>query len=120
VQQLHHLENFLKAPLSEVDWWESDVDDASSTASSSEEDEGKEARRFRNLGFRAWSQGREAWREAGRKDYVPKLHHPLPSPFKKELVKCLAQRRQFELSQRIPLRDMIDAYAEVWNDSASE
>jgi hypothetical protein len=113
-------ENFLKAPLSESDWWESDADDSSSTASSSEEDEGKEARRFRNLGLHTWSQGRKAWREAGREDYVPKIRQPIPSSFKKELVKCLAQRRQFELSQRIPLGDMIEAYTEAWNGGSSE
>ena len=119
--------------LCESDWWEeedsSDDDESSvgeSTASelSSSSKElsplgampGKLERRFRNRGLETWKKGREAWCSESRSqsDAIKKAK-PIPASFQKELVKCLADRRQFELSQSIPLADMIEAYTIVWS-----
>lgn len=73
-------------------------------------------RRFCNRGLETWRRGRKAWCEEGRSRWDGKKKaKPIPASFQKELVKCLADRRAFELSQSIPLRDMIEAYTIVWN-----
>jgi hypothetical protein len=44
-----------------------------------------------------------------------------PSPkVKRDLVKALSGCRQFDLPRRLPLKDLIGAYTEVWNGDASE
>jgi hypothetical protein len=82
---------------------------ASSTRSSS--------KKFVNQGLALWEQGREAWKSSAttppsrRRDPAA-----IPDSFKRDLVKCLGDKRHFELSQRIPLSTMIDAYQQVWEN----
>lgn len=120
--------------LCESDWWEEDdsSDDGESSVGESTTSElsysskelspagttmpGKVERRFRNRGLETWKQGRQAWCSESRSQSGPiKKAKPIPASFQKELVKCLADRRQFELSQSIPLADMIEAYTIVWS-----
>ena len=126
-------ENFLSKALSESDWWEDEEDSSDDEASVGEsstsessystkelsplgEMPGKVERRFRNRGLEAWKQGRKVWCSEGRNQWDGKNKaKPIPASFQKELVKCLADRRQFELSQPIPLADMIESYTIVWN-----
>lgn len=133
------IENFLmNGPLGDSDWWEknsnddgsSAKDDGESTTSEIPQEEGEEVtsneqpfkgKRFCNRGLQTWSLARQAWIAEGRGsgNELPKAP-PIPASFKSELVKCLADRRHFELSQRISLHCLIDSYQEVWNDGASE
>jgi len=82
----------------------------------------KNKQRFCNRGLQTWNRGRQVWREQGRRQFDAKTMKakPIPASFQKELVKCLADRRQFELSQQIPLRDMIEAYTVVWASGAEK
>ena len=125
--------NFLNQTLCESDWWEEDdsSDDGESSVGESTTSElsysskelspagtmpGKVERRFRNRGLETWKQGRQAWCTGDRSQSgAIKKAKPIPASFQKELVKCLADRRQFELSQSIPLADMIEAYTIVWS-----
>lgn len=133
----------MNGPPSDSDWWE----DATSDAKAAEGDEQSitskkhmeencsdevedydlkleqpmKGKQFCNRGFLIWSQSREVWVSQGR-DTGAEMEKspPIPSSFRKELVRCLTDRRHFELSQRISLRDMIDAYQDVWNDESCE
>jgi hypothetical protein len=98
---------------------------------------------FVNRGLALWEQGREAWKSAP----AVLSNHPhddhrsmllatgdvallsplssrrrdpaaIPESFKRELVQCLEDKRHFELSQRIPLQTMIEAYQHVWNNGS--
>jgi hypothetical protein len=90
----------------------------------------KKQKKFVNQGLALWLQGREAWKTTRpavtATTPVPggvRRRDPasIPDSFKKELVKCLGDRRHFELSQRIPLSTMIEAYQEAWkNERANE
>jgi hypothetical protein len=132
----------VNGPLGHSDWWEDEAsrdgssaeggEDESTTSEQQEKDTSSKeegvhdelpfkGKRFCNRGLLAWSQAREAWVSLGRNTGTESARaSPIPDSFKKELVKCLADRRHFELSQRISLRDMIDAYQDVWNDEASK
>lgn len=82
---------------------------------------GNANRRFTNRGRQTWCLARAAWVAAGRGSGNELVKSPpIPPPFKKELVRCLGDRRHFELSQRIALGCVIDAYQEVWADGSSE
>jgi hypothetical protein len=81
-------------------------------------------KKFVNQGLALWLQGREAWKTTRPAATATATTPPggvrrrdpasIPDSFKKELVKCLGDRRHFELSQRIPLSTMIEAYQEAW------
>jgi len=123
----------LDKALTESDWWEEENDGSSDDESVGESTISKSSfsskeispgsappplkeRKFCNKGLQTWNQGRQAWRDEGRTHFDAKNKaKPIPAAFQKELVKCLGDRRQFELSQRIPLRDMIEAYTIVWS-----
>lgn len=84
--------------------------------------------RFVNRGYELWSLSRHAWVTAATvaddksatttKTTALVKSPPIPAAFRKELIKCLADRRQFELSQRIALSCVIDAYQQVWQNGA--
>jgi hypothetical protein len=81
----------------------------------------KKPKKFVNQGLALWVQGREAWqtsRPTAGATPIPRRRDPaaIPDSFKKELVKCLGDRRHFELSQRIPLSTMIEAYQVAWEN----
>lgn len=85
-------------------------------------------RQFCNRGLQIWHQTRRIWkmelhqqRQQQNKTKVSptsfkKQQILIPESFRKELVQCLADRRQFELSQSIPLSCVINAYEEVWRE----
>jgi hypothetical protein len=80
----------------------------------------RHCKHFRNRGYETWVAARQAWIEQGRDDAVAvqessSRRPPVPDKFKKELVKCLADKRQFELSRPIPLSEIIHAYNQAWN-----
>ena len=113
--------NFLRAPIQESDWWESadessEVDDDSVAEARPEQQPPKRPKKFCNRGYETWIQGRQAWKECVS-DPSPRKNYKIviPESFKAQLVKCLSDRRHFELSQRIPLSEMINAYQDVWN-----
>lgn len=79
-------------------------------------------KRFCNRGLQTWIQTRHVWKTT---KYIPpvtmtntmkpkKSISILPVSFRKELTQCLMDRKQFELSQSIPLSCMINAYQDVW------
>lgn len=78
-------------------------------------------KRFCNRGLQIWCQARQSWRtpSAGHRGKKKKAL-PIPESFRKELVKCLVERRQFELSQSIPLSCVINAYEQVWHENGCD
>lgn len=124
--------------IREADWWqthrESDdeedeydelsvssaAEDTTTMNSSSNTAAPKQQRKFVNQGYTLWSQGRAAWKQAKSPEACRRRTTSIPESFKSELVKCLGDRRQFELSQRIPLKTMIEAYQVVWNADPNE
>jgi hypothetical protein len=78
-----------------------------------------EGKRFCNRGLETWCRARAAWvSECSGK--ALRKSPPVPASFRKELIKCLADKRQFELSQRIALRCVISAYQQVWKDGDND
>lgn len=82
----------------------------------------RHCKHFRNRGYETWIAARQAWIDLGRENETncpssssSSSRPPFPDKFKKELVKCLADRRQFELSNPIPLSEIIHAYNQAWN-----
>lgn len=88
---------------------------------------------FHNCGYTGWLRVREAWRQpvivnvdsmaASRNGEMINEGGPrrgVPPTVKRELVKCLQERRHFELSRSIPLKDMIEAYCEAWESESEE
>lgn len=115
-------ENFLRSPIQESDWWESAdesslVDDTDSVGrpEARPEQQQKRSKKFCNRGYETWIQGRQAWNTATSESPRKPYKIVIPESFKAQLVKCLSDRRHFELSQRIPLSEMINAYQDVWN-----
>jgi hypothetical protein len=126
------IENILAdGPPREEDWWESDSsddDDGSEHSVSLEgcetEEGGKKQlhagreKHFRNCGLETWRRVQQAWRE--RDPRAVKISRSTSPKVKRDLVKALSGVRQFELPRRLPLKDLIGAYTEVWNGDASE
>jgi hypothetical protein len=77
----------------------------------------RSSKKFVNQGLALWEQGREAWKSSPTTP-PSRRRDPsaIPDSFKRDLVKCLGDKRHFELSQRIPLSTMIDAYQQVWEN----
>jgi hypothetical protein len=126
-------------PPRDEDWWE---DVSSSDGESENESESKESanrqselngessggesreKRFRNCGLEAWSQVQRAWRvkipSTTTKITKATLSKSASIMLKRDLVKGLSGCRQLDLPHRVPLKDLIGAYAEVWNGYTSE
>jgi hypothetical protein len=124
-------ENILAAgPPREEDWWESDSSDDGGSEDSvrlegGETEEGskkqlraKRERKFRNCGLETWWRAQQAWQS--RDPRAVKISRSTSPKVKRDLVKALSGVRQFELPRRLPLKDLIGAYTEVWNGDASE
>jgi hypothetical protein len=125
-------ENILAdGPPREEDWWESDSsddDDGSEDSVSLEGGETEEGskkqlhagreKQFRNCGLETWRRVQQAWR--ARDPRAVKISRSTSPKVKRDLVKALSGVRQFELPRRLPLKDLIGAYTEVWNGDASE
>lgn len=91
-----------------------------------------EEKKFHNCGLTGWLRVREAWLqpdidnvESGTngetaEENIVRSRRGVPPSLKKDLVKCLQDRRQFELSRSIPLKDMIEAYCEAWEAESDE
>jgi hypothetical protein len=98
---------------------------------------------FYSCGYAGWLRVREAWRQSENdgkirelattttttekhgkaikaKDSVVELKRSIPPTVKRDLVKCLQERRHFELSRSIPLRDMVEAYCVAWESEMDE
>lgn len=105
---------------------ESDNDDTSSTNNSNNCDTTSEQTIapvvFRNRGYEIWCQTRQAWKLAPPPQSPPQQRTKItiPNSFRLELIQCLYDRRQFELSQNIPLSVMIDCYTKVWENDENE
>lgn len=57
------------------------------------------------------------WRQQLQKQERQKQRNePIPENVKRDLIKCIKERRHFQLSRSVPLKDIIDAYTEVWAD----
>jgi hypothetical protein len=124
-------ENILaNGPPRDEDWWENeDSDDGSEDSASLEEGSKKQLhtetavqpgteKRFRNCGLETFLRVQQAWRA---RDPRLIMQSRSPSPkVKRDLVKALSGCRQFDLPRRLPLKDLIGAYTEVWNGDASE
>jgi hypothetical protein len=140
----------LDGPIDDDDWWEdeehderdTDDDRDDSSCDGSLDEEGLdlsqqvarrhspqsdhdhvgnpyEGKRFCNRGLETWCRAREAWvSECSGK--ALRKSPPVPASFRKELIKCLADKRHFELSQRIALRCVISAYQQVWKDGDND
>lgn len=81
----------------------------------------KHGKRFCNRGLQTWSQARQAWLSPEQRGATKKKKAPrIPESFRKELIQCLIERRQFELSQSIPLSCVVNAYEEVWNENGCD
>jgi hypothetical protein len=88
----------------------------------------KDGKRFCNRGLQTWYRARQSWIAAvSTTDQASevlqkkkKTRFPIPDAFRKELVQCLIDRRQFELSQSIPLSCVVDAYQEVWRENGCD
>ena len=87
----------------------------------------KNAKRFCNRGLQTWHLARQKWLTTACDTVVPlKTKKPssmcpvIPESFRKELKQCLIDRRQFELSQSIPLSCVVDAYQEVWQENGCD
>ena len=111
----------------ESDWWdqESSDEDEDDESQGSARDSGSapteasthaKGVKFRNCGFETWAQVQEAWRSSGPDTVKECTATTSPSPIlKQELVKSLSGRRMFDLPQRIPLKNLIGAYNDIWN-----
>jgi hypothetical protein len=120
-------ENILaNGPPRDEDWWESDSNDdgcEDSVILEGEEESKKQPqsgaeKRFRNCGLETWRRVQQAWR--ARDPRAVMLSRSTSPKVKRDLVKALSGVRQFDLPRRLPLKDLIDAYSEVWNGDASE
>jgi hypothetical protein len=78
------------------------------------------SKRFCNRGLQTWCQGRQAWLSPAAKSGKKKKALPIPESFRKELIQCLIERRQFELSQGIPLSCVVNAYQQVWTENGCD
>lgn len=113
-------ENILEnGPPREEDWWESDSsdNDGSEDSESLEGEEGFKKplheKQFRNCGLETWWRVQQAWRS--RDPRAVKISRSTCPKVKRDLVNALSGVRQFELPRRLPLKDLIGAYTEVWN-----
>jgi hypothetical protein len=108
--------------------WDNDIDlnyDKNDSYTSTTNNEGK---KFCNRGLQTWHQARETWLSASKLDQCSssKDHRkkkdtpPIPESFRKELIQCLIDRRQFELSHSIPLVCVVDAYQQVWRENGCD
>jgi hypothetical protein len=99
-------------------------------------------KRFCNRGLQTWYLARQKWLSAStsvsdhndyettgnssssttnkKKSALGKPPIIIPESFRKELKQCLIERRQFELSQSIPLSCVIDTYEEVWRENGCD
>jgi hypothetical protein len=110
------------APTDE-DWWDNGSSDNGSEDSVSLEGSKKPLhagteKRFRNCGLETWKRVQQAWR--ARDPRVVMESRSQSPKVKRDLVKALSGCRQFDLPRRLPLKDLIDAYTDVWNGDASE
>jgi hypothetical protein len=81
----------------------------------------KKGKRFCNRGLQTWHQARRTWLSMERERTATTKKPPtIPESFRKELIQCLIDRRQFELSQGIPLSCVVNAYQEVWNENGCD
>lgn len=88
----------------------------------------KDGKRFCNRGLQTWYLARQKWvsttpteHQESMKVKKPTSACPIiPESFRKELKQCLIDRRQFELSQSIPLSCVINAYEEVWRENGCD
>ena len=85
-------------------------------------------KRFCNRGLQTWYLARQKWLTKSEHDDTVsmKTKKPaslcpiIPESFRKELKQCLIDRRQFELSQSIPLSCVVDTYQEVWQENGCD
>jgi hypothetical protein len=117
-------ENILaNGPPIDEDWWDNGSSDDGSEDSVNLEGRKKQLhagkeKRFRNCGLETWWRTQQAWRARDPRMVMPSRS---PSPkVKRDLIKALSGSRQFELPRRVPLKDLIGAYTDVWNGDASE
>jgi hypothetical protein len=80
----------------------------------------KVSKRFCNRGLQTWCQSRQVWLSPATKSGKKKKAPPIPESFRKELIQCLVERRQFELSQSIPLSCVVNAYEQVWTENGCD
>jgi hypothetical protein len=69
---------------------------------------------FRNCGLETFLRVQQAWRARD-----PQLIMQSRSPslrVKRDVIKALSGCRQFDLPRRLPLKDLVGAYTEVWNE----
>jgi hypothetical protein len=79
--------------------------------------------RFRNVGYLTWQEVRRNWKTSGGSlhgaDPATETRAPTPST-KRELVKGLANNRQYEMKHRVRLADLLAIYNEMWTEEWSE
>jgi hypothetical protein len=115
----------VNGPFRDEDWWENESSDGGFELEHEDSEASKDSnnkqtqpdaatgKRFRNCGLETFRQTQQAWRV--RDPQVTILSRSPSANIKRDLVKALAGCRQFELPPRLPLKDMIAAYTEVWN-----
>jgi hypothetical protein len=86
--------------------------------------------RFRNVGYLTWQQVQHNWKSSGgslhgTQDSDPPAvtraaaRPPTPNA-KRELVKGLANNRQYEMKHRVRLSDLLAIYNEMWTEEWSD